>query len=590
MNKILVVFLVTGLLLVFQNCSPSSTINSGHPFASSPDLSFFVDATAGSDLNTGVSASNPWKTLAQVAVSNFTSGATVYLKRGEVWNEQLTIPSSNMKIDAYGAGSLPQINGAKTLAANWVSEGGGIYSQSVNLGSNEILGNISENDVLMNFLTWNANAGTTFALAASGTYSFDYSHSKIYILPTGSPVGKTYAASVKAYGIKVESLSDISINNVAITRFSLHGVQFKNCLRCSIKNSTITSGGGAVISTNPSGPSQYLYAGNGIEFGNSSSSGVVDSVTISQIFDSCITPQTYSSGQSASNFVFQNSSLDRCGFAGLEISVLSNGGSTGSAVNGVSAAGLTITNSGKGFSGRRYETEGIGIRIVADAGAGTMSGINIQTSLVSGSAGDGVKLSGEVGPVNLSRLSLSGNGYGINVTDSSSTTLKLNLSSSLIFSNSSYGIYFNAPAAAGFSVLQNTFYNNTTINFGIFNQAGSAKLLNNIFYSTGAMTHVYVGSTLAGASVNNNCYNNVANMFGYNGAAYSTVAAFKSATGFEASGAGGIVGLTNPASGDFTLQAGSQCRGLGSSAGGIFTDYVGAIFASPPSSGAYEFH
>ena len=78
-------------------------------------------------------------------------------------------------------------------------------------------------------------------------------------------------------------------------------------------------------------------------------------------------------------------------------------------------------------------------------------------------------------------------------------------------------------------------------------------------------------------------------MFGYNSVAYSTVADFNAATGFEANGIGnGIVGLSDPANGDFSLLAGSSCIALGDNSVGVAEDYSGAAFANPPSSGAYQ--
>lgn len=68
-----------------------------------------------------------------------------------------------------------------------------------------------------------------------------------------------------------------------------------------------------------------------------------------------------------------------------------------------------------------------------------------------------------------------------------------------------------------------------------------------------------------------------------------TVASLDVATGFEVNGAGGVVGLTNPAAGNFRLAASSICTARGSSAVGIMDDYSGYLFANPPSSGAYQY-
>jgi ABC-type Fe3+ transport system substrate-binding protein len=77
-------------------------------------------------------------------------------------------------------------------------------------------------------------------------------------------------------------------------------------------------------------------------------------------------------------------------------------------------------------------------------------------------------------------------------------------------------------------------------------------------------------------------------MFGYNGNLYSSVALFNADTGFEANGVGGMEGLANPAS-NFMLTGTSQCIERGNPAVGIAVDYGDYLFATPPSSGAYQY-
>jgi|GEM_PF-614727 len=577
------------LLLACMVAAAGCSSGSGSIGSSSSAANYYVDATQGNDSNPGTSASSPWKTLGKIASSTFAPGSFIYLKRNETWNEQLIIPSSGITIDAYGSGALPVIDGSANISG-WTNEGNGVYSSMVSLVTGEALGNIAENGIMMSFIPWDTDFTTTLVGVATGSYSYDNSSNTIYIKPATAPSGNTYTVSKKLYGISIDTKTDILISNINLTRFSLNGVNFQNCIRCSVENSSISNGGGAVIGSNSSAPPDYIYAGNGVEYDTSSSSGLVENVAINNIFDSGISPQTYANNQTTSGIAIQNSTIDKCGFAGVEISVLSNGGTTGSSISNITLSGMVITNSGHGWSGRRYGTEGHGIRIMSDSGAGTMSNIRVRTSTISGSAGDGVYLAGEIGAVTLDRTNINNNNHGINVSEPTATSLKLILTASLIYNNANYGIFFNAPAAAGFDVFQNTFYNNTAINLAVFNQSGAAKLQNNIFDSSGAMTHLYTASTLTGAVVNNNCYHEVANMFGYNSVAYSTVAALHAATGSEANGFGGTtVLLTNPAGEDFTLQPGSPCRGLGSASPGVATDFSGRSYSSPPSSGAYEF-
>jgi hypothetical protein len=576
------------LLIGFSNCSsPSNSTPPGAPLDQAKVTSYYIDSTNGSDSNSGNLAEIPWKTLKKASKSAITPGTTIYLKKGEVWHEQLEIPASGVTVDAYGTGNtLPLIDGAFEINS-WAAESGGLYSHQVNLDSEEALGNISENGLMLTFLPWKSTLSATFLSAALGTFSFDYAQKRIFIKPSANPSGKIYRASRKLYGVSAIGKSDVLIQNIKIVRFSLNGINFQNCQNCSAKNVTISDGGGVFLANNPSGTPSYIYGGNGIEYDTNSSGGLVDGATISGIFDSGISPQTYADNQISSGITFQNSTIDTCGFAGIEISILSNGGSVGSQIKNIKMSGLTITNSGKGWSGRRYGTEGHGVRVQADAGAGTISGIDLQTSAITGSAGDGVKLVGEVGTVSLSRLKISHNNIGIEALDPVGHSLQLDLSSSLVFNNTGGGIIFNAPNAGGFRVLQNTIANNPPINFSVFNQAGRAKIQNNILASSTALTHLYVASPLAGeVVVNNNCYNEMVNMIGYAGSAYSTLATFRAGAGFESHGLGGSVNFVNPTAEDFHLQPSSACRGLGDSSVGITIDFSGLPFGAPLPSGA----
>lgn len=574
------------VFLILAGCGSGTGTNT----PTTPTQRIYIDASLGNDLTGDGSTFSPYRTLAVLSTLSYNIPTIIYLKRGGVWHEPLAIPASNITLDAYGTGALPKIDGSRQVF-NWVSLGAGIYSTVVNLASGEALGNLTENGVMMSFVPWNTNIATTFSGAAYGSFSFVYATNTLYIKTTNTPAFATYLASVQLRGIYAQDRTDITIKNVDVARFSLHGIEFNHCVRCSVTGVTLENIGGAVIGANTSAPPDYLYAGNGIDYSNSSTDGQVSNVTVTDIFDSCLAVEVYQSNNTASSITLENAQLARCGFAGVELSVLSNlGTNINSAINNVTVKNVTVNSAGKGWSGRRYGTTGHGMRIVADQNAGTMSAISVQTSTVSGSAGDGIQIGGEVGLVDLHRINSSLNaGRGINVLDATATTLALKLSSSLIYNNTGNGVSYNAPAGAGLQAYHNTFYNNGTINLAVYGQSNLADIRNNLFSSSAPMTYLFADTAPTNPMIDHNCYTNTTNMFGYSGTAYSSVAAFNAATGFEANGIGGTVGLTNPASGIFTLQASSACIGLGDSTDGVTEDYSGASFATPPSSGAYEF-
>jgi len=584
-----IALLVFGLLL--SACGSSSGGGSG---GGNTSQSFYIDASAGSDMNAG-SQANPWQTLGRINTANTNIPTTVFLKRGEVWYEPLIVPTSNFSVDAYGTGALPVINGSATVTG-WTGPVSGVYSATVTLVGDQALGNLSEDGVMMKFLPWDNDAPTTFTAAPTGSYSYSFPDT-LYIKPAGDPSMSVYRASIQLRGIYTFNLSNIAIRNVTVTRTSLNAIEFRDCVNCSVESAVTSRIGGAVIGPNSIPSPDYLYAGNGIDFSNSCVNGSVNNVTVSEAFDSCLALELYQNNNNASSIQFSNSTLDRCGFAGVEISVLSNQGvNTNSTISGVSVSSVTVDQAGKGWSGRRYGTEGHGMRIIADTGAGSMNNIVVGMSHISNSAGDGVKLAGDIGSVTMHRIRATGNNeIGIDVADPLANTLRLDLSSSIIDVNGSFGLSYNAPSAAGLNVYHTTFYDNTVSNLAVFNQSGVANIRNNLFFSSAPMTHFYSAAALVNPVMDHNCYNDTTNMFGYvdmmgGSVAYSTVTAFNAATGFEANGLGnGIVGLTDPGNGMFQLTGVSDCRGLGDGTVPVTEDFSGAVFASPPSSGALQF-
>lgn len=77
---------------------------------------YYVDSINGLDGNNGTSPSTPFQTIAQLA-TKLASNIEIYLARGSYWRESLDISSyTNISIDAYGSGSLPQLDCADVAA------------------------------------------------------------------------------------------------------------------------------------------------------------------------------------------------------------------------------------------------------------------------------------------------------------------------------------------------------------------------------------------------------------------------------------------------------------------------------------------
>lgn len=118
---------------------PATQVNSFHGTIDNVIIAqgttYYIDSINGSDANDGLSPLNAWKTIAKANGTNFSAGAMVLFKRGCLWREQLTIPSSGqvgkpITFGAYGTGNNPTIHGG-SIFTNWNGpDVNGVYMKS----------------------------------------------------------------------------------------------------------------------------------------------------------------------------------------------------------------------------------------------------------------------------------------------------------------------------------------------------------------------------------------------------------------------------------------------------------------------------
>jgi hypothetical protein len=317
----------------------------------------------------------------------------------------------------------------------------------------------------------------------------------------------------------------------------------------------------------------------------------VANCTVTDIFDSGITPQTYDSNQSASGFTFTGNTISKCGFAGIEIAVLRNTDKFGSSISNVTVKNNTISNCGEGFSGIRYGNEGRGIKIADDSGAGEISGVSVDRCfLVSNQTG--IFVSGNTDVVQINKSGFRSNGYGVAAYDiQGATTLKIKISSSLFYLNT-IGFGYNVDNGNGniFELYHNTFYDNSTVALSVASFKGTPVLKNNIFYASTDRLQIF-STTFTGYIINNNCFRQCNRFIAYGTVSspeyYNTILDWGYNNGTNV--------ISDPlfvdASGcNFDLLSGSSCITKGVSGTGVVTDYSGKAFHSTtPSIGAYEY-
>lgn len=82
---------------------------------------YYVDATNGNDGNSGILQATAWKSIAKINAYAFNPGDSILFKRGEIWNETLSPPSSgtsgkHISFGAYGSGNRPIISSTDGIA------------------------------------------------------------------------------------------------------------------------------------------------------------------------------------------------------------------------------------------------------------------------------------------------------------------------------------------------------------------------------------------------------------------------------------------------------------------------------------------
>ncbi len=86
-------------------------------------MRYYVDAVKGSDERSGSNVGEAWRSLGRASAARLLPGDELLLRRGCVWNEELTIrgrgtPEQPISLGAYGEGPRPRISARETHAVS----------------------------------------------------------------------------------------------------------------------------------------------------------------------------------------------------------------------------------------------------------------------------------------------------------------------------------------------------------------------------------------------------------------------------------------------------------------------------------------
>ncbi len=114
------------LLFVFMFLLPLSLL---------AQTTYYV-SNSGSDSNSGMSESSPWRSLTKVNSYFFMAGDKILFKRGDSWEGTITVRTSGtagnpITYGAYGSGNKPRIYGSEVITG-WTRYSGNIYKATFN--------------------------------------------------------------------------------------------------------------------------------------------------------------------------------------------------------------------------------------------------------------------------------------------------------------------------------------------------------------------------------------------------------------------------------------------------------------------------
>ena len=196
---------------------------------------YYVDATNGNDFNYGLSEATSWQSISKVNRSLFFPGDKVLFKRGEVWREQLNVPSSGsdghpITFGAYGSGDNPIINGSDIIT-NWAKDSGNIWVVSCTTEPNQVL--------------FDGMRGTKESSIShlDLTNEWYWTSDVLYIYSTSEPdtayTSPGIEASVRNYGVKIQTNYDyITVDGLQIEKTKNSSIRLNSADHCTVRNST----------------------------------------------------------------------------------------------------------------------------------------------------------------------------------------------------------------------------------------------------------------------------------------------------------------------------------------------------------------
>ena len=224
---------------------------------------YYVSESSGSDSYSGTSTEKPWKTLAKVSERTFSPGDAIYLKRGDTWQESLTVSSSGVAgspitYGTYGSGNNPLIKLSETCV-DWtlVTSGSGKVWQGTSPFTKTPWGAVHKGSRVPQYVDWTmdlADIANGYFFKAGKEYNFYFRWDE------GNP-GAMEVGAID-FGIYLDSKKYIVIDGIDVfgpsSREDLRQIYLTSCDNVIVRNCVLSfHNKGGIMSKN--GTSNCTY-------------------------------------------------------------------------------------------------------------------------------------------------------------------------------------------------------------------------------------------------------------------------------------------------------------------------------------------
>jgi hypothetical protein len=223
------------VVILALGTAPAQVLFPHHALAAAANKTFtyYVDPLAGSDKNRGTLA-QPFKTVAKINALALTPGQSVGFKRGGVWREQLSVPSSGragnpITFGAYGTGTNPVITGAD-IATGFLDGGLNIWDK---------LGVTTQPNLVIIGGSLGTFKSSRAALASPGDWYWGSNQLSVYA--TSDPSGAVEMGQ-RAAAIYIQGKAYITVDGLTLSGGNQLGAFYasEGSTNLTIRNCTLT--------------------------------------------------------------------------------------------------------------------------------------------------------------------------------------------------------------------------------------------------------------------------------------------------------------------------------------------------------------